>query len=87
MGTNQLALLTQYPALYYRIRKVKRGYYEAFPSVAGEPPYDKESTVVIENYVRLVEQWIIENPSGWLWSHNRWKKRHLKKVEEKANKD
>ena len=79
MGTNQLALLTQYPALYYPMRKVKRGYYEAYPVIIASPPYGKTSEAVIENYVRVVEKVIENHPSGWLWSHNRWKKRHLNK--------
>ncbi|MEX2230784.1 MAG: lysophospholipid acyltransferase family protein [Cyclobacteriaceae bacterium] len=78
MGTNQLALLTQYPALYYKTKKVKRGYYEASPFIIAAPPYPKESELVIENYVRIVEEMIREYPPGWLWSHNRWKKRHLR---------
>lgn len=81
MGTNQLALLTQYPALYYPIKKVKRGYYEAHPVIIASPPYLKESVIVVENYVRIVEEVVRAYPPGWLWSHNRWKKRHLKKPE------
>jgi Kdo2-lipid IVA lauroyltransferase/acyltransferase len=76
-GINQLAVLTQYPAVYYKIKKIRRGYYEASPIVISKPPYDKTSDAVIENYVRAVERVIQEDPSGWLWSHNRWKKRHL----------
>jgi KDO2-lipid IV(A) lauroyltransferase len=76
-GTNQLAQMTQYAAIYYSIRKIKRGYYEASPVVIAEPPYAKTSDFVIENYVREVEKTIKKNPDGWLWSHNRWKKRHL----------
>lgn len=78
LGTNQLALLTQYPAVYYKIKKVRRGYYEAYPEIIATPPYPKESEVVIQHYVRVVEEMIREYPAGWLWSHNRWKKRHLK---------
>jgi KDO2-lipid IV(A) lauroyltransferase len=80
-GTNQLAVLTQYPAVYYKIKKVKRGYYEASPVVIAVPPYEKNSNEVIENYVRTAEEVIRENPSDWLWSHNRWKKRHLENTE------
>jgi KDO2-lipid IV(A) lauroyltransferase len=76
-GTNQLAILTQYPAVYYEIKKVKRGFYEASPIIVALPPYEKTNDTVIENYVRIVERIIQENPAGWLWSHNRWKKRHL----------
>lgn len=85
-GTNQLAHMTQYAALYYSIRKVKRGYYEAFPVVVARPPYEKSDDTVIENYVREVERAILAHPEGWLWSHNRWKTRHLEKPgKENAN--
>lgn len=79
MGTNQLAQLTQYPSVYYKPKKVRRGYYEASPIIVALPPYPKESVIVISNYVGAVEGVIREHPSGWLWSHNRWKKRHLRK--------
>lgn len=80
LGTNQLALLTQYPALYYKIIKISRGYYEAHPVIVATPPYPKGSEVVIENYVRVTEEMIRTYPPGWLWSHKRWKKRHLQKT-------
>ncbi|HET7179673.1 MAG TPA: lysophospholipid acyltransferase family protein [Chryseosolibacter sp.] len=77
MGTNQLALLTQYPAVYYRVSRVRRGYYEAAPVIVATPPYQKTSEVVIEKYVNAVEETIRKYPAGWLWSHKRWKTRHL----------
>jgi len=79
LGTNQLALLTQNPVLYYKIKKVRRGYYVATGVQVASPPYARNSEVVVENYIRLVEELIRESPAGWLWSHNRWKKRHLRK--------
>lgn len=79
MGTNQLAHLTQYPAIYYRPKRLARGYYEASPVIVALPPYPKDSITVIAKYVEVVEDVIEEYPSGWLWSHNRWKKRHLRK--------
>jgi Kdo2-lipid IVA lauroyltransferase/acyltransferase len=78
-GVNQLALLTQYPVVFYEIHKIKRGHYKASAVEMAQPPYGKESNVVIERYVDAVENVIKGNPSGWLWSHNRWKKRHLRK--------
>lgn len=77
LGTNQVALLTQYPVLYYRIKKIKRGYYEASAVELATPPYPKDSYVIVENYIKTVEQTIQADPTGWLWSHNRWKKRHV----------
>jgi KDO2-lipid IV(A) lauroyltransferase len=79
-GANQLTVLMQYPAVFYELRKVKRGYYEGTIIEVASPPYARDSEVVIENYVKAVEKVICENPSGWLWSHNRWKTRHLKKA-------
>ena len=38
LGTNQLARLTQYPALYYPMHRVRRGYYEAYPLIIASPP-------------------------------------------------
>lgn len=76
-GSNQLAILTQYPAVFYEIKKVKRGYYEAWPVKISEPPYARESTEPIARYVEAVENSIRKNPSNWLWTHNRWKTRHL----------
>jgi Kdo2-lipid IVA lauroyltransferase/acyltransferase len=76
-GSQQMATLTQYPVLYAVVERVKRGYYTCTLQVVGEPPYQKGEEAVIENYVRAVEHVIQKHPSGWLWSHNRWKKRHL----------
>lgn len=76
-GSNQLALLTQYPVMYYAMRKVKRGYYETTIVELARPPYEKDNHDVLEKYVREVERVILEKPAEWLWSHNRWKTRHL----------
>ena len=77
-GANQIAILTQSPAVYHKIKKTQRGYYEVTLIELGKPPYAKDSNEVIENYVRETERVIVENPAEWLWSHNRWKTRHLK---------
>lgn len=76
-GVNQLAQLTQYPAFFHQVRKIKRGYYEATLEQISQPPYAKNSDELIENYVKAVEKMIREEPAGWLWSHDRWKTRHL----------
>lgn len=74
LGLGQLAYLTQYPAIFFGVRKVRRGYYEAEGFVVSLPPYDKESQQIVEDYVKATEKIISQNPSGWLWSHNRWKR-------------
>jgi Kdo2-lipid IVA lauroyltransferase/acyltransferase len=75
LGLGQLAYITQYPAIFFGVRKIKRGYYEAEGFVVSEPPYEKESQQIVEDYVKATEQIIKQNPSGWLWSHNRWKRK------------
>ncbi len=79
-GSQQMANLTQYPVLYAVVERIKRGYYTCTLVQVGEPPYDKNSVAVVEAYARAVEQVIQQHPSGWLWSHNRWKTRHLNEV-------
>jgi Kdo2-lipid IVA lauroyltransferase/acyltransferase len=77
-GANQLAILTQYPVVFAAVRKLRRGEYETSFIKMAEPPYAKTDTHIITTYAAAVENLIRENPSGWLWSHKRWKKRHLK---------
>ncbi|SKC74697.1 lysophospholipid acyltransferase family protein [Ohtaekwangia koreensis] len=79
LGAHQIAILTQYPVVYAQVKKIRRGYYEASFVPIAEPPYTREDFTLIENYIKSVESVIHENPAGWLWSHNRWKTRHLKK--------
>jgi Kdo2-lipid IVA lauroyltransferase/acyltransferase len=73
-GIGQLAVLTQYPAFFVSSKKIKRGHYQAVIIPISSPPYERESQSIAESYARLVEQFITENPQGWLWSHERWKR-------------
>ena len=76
-GAAQLAVTMKYPVVYASVIKVGRGRYENRFVRISEPPYS-DGNEIVENYARAVEKQIHEQPSGWLWSHNRWKKRHLK---------
>lgn len=78
-GSQQMATLMQYPVFYASVKKVKRGYYEITLLPCGEPPYSKEDLSVIKTYVKGIEASIQQQPANWLWSHNRWKQRHLEK--------
>ncbi len=74
LGLGQTAQITQYPALFFGVKKIKRGYYEAEGTVVSFPPYEKDSQQIVEDYVKATEKTIYQYPSGWLWSHNRWKR-------------
>jgi len=71
-------VMMQYPVFFQAIKKVRRGYYEITSHIIATPPYAKDSHEIVERYAKAVERIIQEEPSGWLWSHNRWKKRHIK---------
>ncbi len=79
-GVNQIAYLTQYPVFFFNIEKLKRGYYKGSFIQVGTPPYDKTDTRVIEEYINILEECIKQNPENYLWTHDRWKKRHLKQA-------
>lgn len=72
-GIERLAEITQYPAFFFSVKKVKRGYYEATGALVSLPPYENASHFMIEEYARLLEKNLREFPANWLWTHNRWK--------------
>jgi len=73
LGIGQLAVLMQYPVLFFMVKKVKRGYYETEGMLLSMPPYAKDSNRMVDAYAKELEKSIHEYPDGWLWSHNRWK--------------
>lgn len=66
--------------LYVECRPVKRGHYVIEVSPL-EPLNDSEENPYTRAYLARLEQSIRRNPSYWLWSHNRWKrKREVKQL-------
>jgi Kdo2-lipid IVA lauroyltransferase/acyltransferase len=79
-GVERYAKEYNYPVVYGRIIKVKRGYftYEFF-KVTDDPSSCSHGEIT-ESFTKMLEKDIRENPEYWLWSHRRWKhKRPLKK--------
>lgn len=75
VGTEQLAKRFNYPVVFLKMNRVKRGYYESeFIMIATEPKNTTEYEIT-EKYMLLLEQKINEHPEFWLWTHNRWKHR------------
>jgi KDO2-lipid IV(A) lauroyltransferase len=68
-GSEVLGKRFGYPCFYLYIRSPKRGYYQ----VTFMPLEQKEGQSVTEQYARLLEANIREQPHLWLWTHNRWK--------------
>ncbi len=75
-GLSQLAVLTQSAVYFAAITKVKRGYYSVELIKIAAPPFTEENSLnLIDEYVKVSERVIHQQPEGWLWSHKRWKNR------------
>jgi len=75
IGTEIFAVKYNYPVVFIRINKVKRGYYEGVLEVLKENPSTSSQGEITELHTKFLEKIIIENPSYWLWSHKRWKRK------------
>lgn len=60
--------------LYVECRPIKRGHY-AIDVSPLKPLEDSEENPYTRAYLARLEQSIRQNPSYWLWSHNRWKRK------------
>lgn len=77
IGTEKIARKFDLPVISLRMRKVKRGYYEVdFMDVCSEPTY-LEPGELTRKHSRMLENYIREVPELWLWSHKRWKHKHV----------
>lgn len=76
-GANQMVQLMQYPVFFMNIEKLKRGYYKGTFIQIGTPPYDKDDRRMIIRYIEELESSIRKTPEVYLWSHDRWKNRHV----------
>ena len=65
-GSEVLSKKLGFPCFYAYITSTKRGYYTA-------RLIPMQSDNLTEEYARLLEQNILEQPHLWLWTHNRWK--------------
>lgn len=72
-GGEQLAVKYHLPVLYLGLKRLSSGRYRGEVTLL----YDGEQSVakheITERYVRQLEQDILQQPSGWMWSHRRWK--------------
>jgi Kdo2-lipid IVA lauroyltransferase/acyltransferase len=74
-GTEELAKLLDFTALYFKITKLKRGYYEAEFILLTENPKEIPDFQLTRMFLDEIENQIHEAPQYYLWSHKRWKHR------------
>ncbi len=73
IGAETLAKQYDMNVVYLKVRKVKRGYYEATLEVLSEDVHSVPDYEISELFIRKVEQQIYEAPEYYLWTHKRWK--------------
>jgi KDO2-lipid IV(A) lauroyltransferase len=74
-GAEMLAKKYDMNVIFIKIKKIKRGYYEASFEVLSENVTQVPSYEISDRFIKLVEQQIYEAPEYYLWTHKRWKHR------------
>ncbi len=72
-GPEKYAIANNYPVVYVDVQRVKRGFYEIELSVLSEKPLETKDGEITSLFAKKLESIIKQEPSNWLWSHNRWK--------------
>lgn len=80
-GAEMLAKKLDMAVVFFKVKKLKRGYYETTFETITLNPKEYENYEITDIFLKLVEQQIYEAPEYYLWTHKRWK--HRDKVPEK----
>ena len=72
-GLERMAKMLDYAIVFAEMRRIRRGFYEVTFEKICDNPNETEKGFIMEQYVRLLERFICDNPDNWLWSHRRWK--------------
>ncbi len=83
LGSEKYAKQYDYPVVFGKINKLKRGYYELEFIPLENQPKDTAYGEITEKHTRFLEKIIQEKPEYWLWSHRRWKRRRPSQIIEK----
>ena len=73
MGPEKMAVALNDAVVYFKMEKIKRGYYHVTIVPICEHPKQTAPHEITEAHVRILEQIIRKQPEYWLWSHKRWK--------------
>jgi KDO2-lipid IV(A) lauroyltransferase len=73
-GVEKLSTLRNVPVYYLRVLRVSRGCYEVYCELLTSSPRSLPVTSLSHLFMSRLESNIIASPSGWLWTHKRWKR-------------
>ena len=74
-GAEILAKKFDMNVIFLKVKKVKRGYYEATFEVLTDDAKSVPNYHIMDAFVERVEQQILEEPSYYMWTHKRFKHR------------
>ncbi|MCF6359785.1 MAG: lysophospholipid acyltransferase family protein [Cyclobacteriaceae bacterium] len=63
-----------FPVVYWKVSRLGRGRYEYSAELMYDKPRETAKLEITHKYIELIERDIKEQPSNWLWTHNRWKR-------------
>ncbi|MCX2573955.1 lysophospholipid acyltransferase family protein [Pedobacter sandarakinus] len=73
LGIEKIAKKTNRPIFYFKVKVLRRGYYEVDCVPLCLNPAETKEFEITEMHTRFLENLIREEPEYWLWSHRRWK--------------
>ena len=76
VGGETLCKKFDLPALYLKVRKIKRGYYQGTFIVLSAAPKTMPAYEITDAFFRELEIAIREAPEYYFWTHKRWKHRN-----------
>lgn len=73
LGIEKIAKMTDAAVVFYRIDRVKRGYYTYRLVPLIDNPKETAEYEITNTHVAYLDKQVKEMPQYWLWSHRRWK--------------
>ncbi|RXJ45606.1 lysophospholipid acyltransferase family protein [Gelidibacter gilvus] len=74
-GAEMLAKRLDMSVVFFRVKRIKRGYYETTFETLALNPNDYPNYEISDMFTEKVEKQIREAPQYYLWTHRRWKHR------------
>lgn len=72
-GAEKLAKKFNHSVIYSQVTKPKRGHYIFTYELLASPPYTGKDHSITNAFIQRTERNIRQEPSLYLWSHDRWK--------------
>jgi KDO2-lipid IV(A) lauroyltransferase len=78
LGAEKYAVQYNFPVVYGKITKIRRGYYKLSYELVSENPASEKPFAITEKCSHINEALIKAQPQFWLWTHRRWKHKFVK---------